>query len=54
MAALAGEGGLIDEVKKIIQKDVTRFKAEIDRPGKPELDVTVAPDGSVIEQKEDK
>lgn len=54
MLTLAGEGGLIDEVKKIIEKDVMRFKAEIDRPGKPELDVTLAPDGSVLEQKEEK
>ncbi len=54
MASLAGKSGIIDEVKKVTEGGKTHFKAEIDRPGLPELDVKVAPDGTLLEQKEDK
>lgn len=53
LKALTGDGGHIDDVKKVTEGAVVTFKAEIDRAGKPELDVTVSAEGSVLEQKED-
>jgi len=53
LQSLAGADGRIEEVKQITEGSQDRFKAEIDRPGGSELDVTVAPDGTILEQKED-
>jgi hypothetical protein len=54
LTAAAGPTGIIDEIKKVTEGTMTHFKAEIDRPGEPELDVKVAPDGTVLEQKSEK
>lgn len=53
LKGIAADSGHIDDVKKITEGAVVTFKAEIDRPGKPELDVTVSAEGAVLEQKED-
>jgi hypothetical protein len=53
LGTLAGPSGIIDEIKMITEGGATHFKAEIDRMGQPELDVKVAPDGKVLEQKSD-
>jgi hypothetical protein len=54
LAAAAGASGIIDEIKKVTEGTMVYFKAEIDRPGQPELDVKIAPDGTVLEQKSEK
>lgn len=54
LAAAAGASGIIDEIKKVTEGTMVYFKAEIDRPGQSELDVKIAPDGTVLEQKSEK
>ena len=54
LESLAGTDGRIEEIKKISEGAKDHFKVEIDRPDGSELDVTVAPDGTILEQKEDK
>jgi hypothetical protein len=53
LLTLAAEDGLVEELKKITEGTTITYKAEIDRAGKAEVDVTVAPDGTILTQKED-
>ena len=51
LTTLAGTAGVVEEIKKITENSSVLFKAEIERQDEPELDVTVAPDGVILEQK---
>lgn len=53
LKGLAGDSGEIDDIKKVTEGGVVTYKAEIDRNGKPELDVVISAEGTVLAQKED-
>jgi hypothetical protein len=51
--ALQALGGKIDEVDKEVADGKVTYFADLDRAGQPDLDVVLAPDGTVIRKTED-
>jgi hypothetical protein len=46
-------GGCIDGIKLEISGRTTVYLIEIDRPGRPDLDVTLSPDGTILSRHEE-
>lgn len=51
---LAVNGAEIDDLKQCAEGDTTTWSAEIDRKNAPDLKVKVAPDGTVLKQREER
>lgn len=52
-ATLDSYGGKIDDLEKETSGEETTYHADIDRAGKPDLDVVISADGKVIRETED-